>query len=89
MFQFNIALLVSFVAVVTSSPAPANLEQRAANCNVVTGALAILKPLGAPATSFCSSYLHIPATSTLTTTSAPPPRYDTSLLLLLLLRRLL
>jgi hypothetical protein len=44
---------------------------RAVNCKVVTGVLAVVKALGVPATSFCSSYLHIPATSTVQATVTP------------------
>jgi hypothetical protein len=47
------------------------IEQRAVNCNAVTGVLGIVKALGAPATSFCSSYLSVPATSTVLTTTTP------------------
>jgi hypothetical protein len=44
---------------------------RAVNCKVVTGVLGVVKALGAPATSFCSSYLHVPATSTIQATITP------------------
>ncbi|KAH7068809.1 hypothetical protein BKA63DRAFT_520156 [Paraphoma chrysanthemicola] len=44
---------------------------RAVNCNVVTGVLGVVKALGAPATSFCSSYLRVPATSTIKATITP------------------
>lgn len=47
---------------------------RAVNCGVVTGALAFLKVLGGPATSFCSSYLHI-GTTTVTNVITPPTRF--------------
>ncbi|KAF2623337.1 hypothetical protein BU25DRAFT_451331 [Macroventuria anomochaeta] len=48
------------------------LKERAVNCNKVNAALGVLKILGSPATTFCSSYLHIPATVTQTATVAPP-----------------
>jgi hypothetical protein len=44
---------------------------RAVNCKAVTGVLAVVKALGAPATSFCSSYLNIAPTSTVKITSTP------------------
>jgi hypothetical protein len=43
------------------------------NCNVVVGVLALLKGLGNPATSFCSSYLQI-GTVTVTVVITPPLR---------------
>ncbi|KAH7346019.1 hypothetical protein BKA66DRAFT_447873 [Pyrenochaeta sp. MPI-SDFR-AT-0127] len=44
---------------------------RAVDCAKVTGALSVLKKLGPPATSFCSSYLKIQG-KTATTTFTPP-----------------
>jgi hypothetical protein len=48
-----------------------HLEKRV-NCNAVNAALTVLKALGPPATTFCSSYLHIPATATATVTAPTP-----------------
>lgn len=48
------------------TPAVAELDKRAVNCNAVNLALSALKILGAPATSFCSSYISVPATTTMT-----------------------
>ncbi|KAH6616258.1 hypothetical protein C7974DRAFT_379198 [Boeremia exigua] len=45
----------------------------AVNCKAATGVLGAVKALGAPATSFCSSLLQVPATSTVQTTITPPP----------------
>lgn len=55
------------------APMPTNLgiEKRAPDCKAVNAALTILKVLGPPATSFCSSYLHVPSAAT-TTFTAPP-----------------
>jgi hypothetical protein len=44
---------------------------RAVNCKAVTGVLAVVKALGTPATSFCSSYLNIAPTGTVKITSTP------------------
>jgi len=60
------------VAAMPDPAAAARLDQRAINCAQVTGALSALRKLGAPATAFCSSFLQIPATKTLTTTVTPP-----------------
>jgi hypothetical protein len=49
------------------------VQPPAVNCNVVIGALALLKRLGNPATSFCSSYLHV-GTVTVTSVITPPVR---------------
>jgi len=38
------------------------LVERAINCNAVTKVVNAVKALGGPATSFCSSFLSIPAT---------------------------
>jgi hypothetical protein len=51
---------------------PQRLEVRAVNGEVVTGVLAVMKALGGPATSLCSSYLHTPATTTVTITTTGP-----------------
>lgn len=72
MFKHILTLSLALAAVIVANPSPANLEERA-NCNAVSGALLVLKPLGAPATSFCSSYLKIPATSTVLSTTQPAP----------------
>lgn len=55
---------------VLAFPEP-EFEERAVNCAAVTGALGILKVLGKPATSFCSSYLHIPRPTTAVSTATP------------------
>jgi hypothetical protein len=47
------------------------LIARAVDCKVVTGVLSAVKALGAPATSFCSLYLRIPATTATTVTVMP------------------
>lgn len=63
-----------FTALGAAWPEPtpaAQLDQRAIDCSKVTGALSVLKKLGPPATSFCSSYLKIAGTKTLTTTFTP------------------
>jgi hypothetical protein len=75
MYKSNLVLLLSFTAAVVASPAPTALEDRnIINCKVI-GALADLKPLGAKATSFCSSYLHIPTPITQTVTAAAATVY--------------
>lgn len=56
-------------------PAPHHIAERAVNCKVVTGVLAAVKNLGGLATSYCSSYLHIPATTTLTSITTGTPGY--------------
>jgi hypothetical protein len=64
------------LAIATASPVPealnSDLEKRAPNCKAANVALTVLKALGPPATAFCSSYLHIPATitSVITATTA-------------------
>ena len=67
-------LLASVVALVSGSPVPEpqqqELEPRNLDCKAVNGALTLLKGLGAPATQFCSSYLHVPYTATQTITGA-------------------
>jgi hypothetical protein len=47
------------------------IEQRAVDCKAVTGVLAVVRALGAPATSFCSSYLGVPTAATKLTTTTP------------------
>ena len=49
-----------------------SIERRAVDCKKVNAALSVLKVLGPPATTFCSSYIHIPATTTQTATAVPP-----------------
>ncbi|KAL6704615.1 hypothetical protein ACN47E_008012 [Coniothyrium glycines] len=56
-------------ALTAAMPGPtpaAAFGERAVDCAKVNGALSVLKRLGPPATSFCSSYLRIPATKTTT-----------------------
>ncbi|KAF2432544.1 hypothetical protein EJ08DRAFT_121453 [Tothia fuscella] len=68
------ALLISplFLASTQASAVPEKIfVARAVNCKAVTGVLAIVMGLGAPATSFCSSFIHIPATTTKFTTTTP------------------
>jgi hypothetical protein len=64
------------LATVSANPFPVpmptdlGIEKRAHDCKAVNAALTILKGLGPPAISFCSSYLHIPTAAT-TTFTAP------------------
>ncbi|OAL49310.1 hypothetical protein IQ07DRAFT_588635 [Pyrenochaeta sp. DS3sAY3a] len=64
----SIAIAPWGIQPVLSYPSNDIVIARAVNCKVVTGVLGVVKALGAPATSFCSSYLNIPATSTVRTT---------------------
>jgi hypothetical protein len=74
MYKLNLGLvLLSSLTAVTANPAPHVIEERVINCKAVNKVLLALKGLGGQATSFCRSYLHVPATSTVTTTSYPPP----------------
>jgi hypothetical protein len=61
------------LAIATASPVPdaldSHLQERALDCKAINTALTVLKALGPPATAFCSSYLHIPATITSVTTA--------------------
>jgi hypothetical protein len=61
------------LAIATASPVPdaldSDLQERALDCKAINTALTVLKALGPPATAFCSSYLHIPATITSVTTA--------------------
>ena len=70
----SIKLLVLGIAgLAIAHPEPtraANLDKRV-DCAKVNGALTVLRKLGPPATAFCSSYLRIPATTTIKTTSTP------------------
>ncbi|KAH8635888.1 hypothetical protein IG631_07722 [Alternaria alternata] len=71
--------LSSFIAVagvlsisaVSAEPTPPQF-QKSVDCKAVNLALTVLKKLGPPATSFCSSYLNIPATKTLSITTTTP-----------------
>jgi hypothetical protein len=47
--------------------------ERYVDCKIVTGVLSVLKGLGGPATSFCSSYLSI-GTATVTNVVTPATR---------------
>jgi hypothetical protein len=71
MVSFKFLAVSSVVSVALAHPQPtpaAHLEERT-DCAKINGALTILKKLGPPATSFCSSYLKVPMTKTLTTTT--------------------
>lgn len=61
-----------------TTPMPANpaTEKRAPDCKAVSAALTILKALGPPATSFCSSYLRIPTAATTTFTAPAAITYE-------------
>jgi len=71
--------LSSFIAVagvlsisaVSAEPTPPQF-QKGVDCKAVNLALTVLKKLGPPATSFCSSYLKIPATKTVSITTTTP-----------------
>ena len=64
---------------VNARPQPGEeLVARAVNCKAVTGVLGAVKALGAPATSFCSSYLNVPATTTIKITTRPTKYASTS-----------
>jgi hypothetical protein len=49
-----------------------HLARRTVDCGKVTGVLSAVKALGPLATAFCSTYLHIPGTTTVQTTTTPP-----------------
>ncbi|KAJ4378756.1 hypothetical protein N0V86_005627 [Didymella sp. IMI 355093] len=66
--RFNVVLAAT-ISSVAALPAEPTLEARAVNCAKITGALSVLKNLGPPATTFCSSFLKVPATATITTTT--------------------
>ncbi|KAH7064290.1 hypothetical protein BKA63DRAFT_572206 [Paraphoma chrysanthemicola] len=67
-----LALFTWTLATVSANPFPAPMptdpaiEKRAPDCKAVNAALTILKALGPPATSFCSSYLRVPTAATTT-----------------------
>jgi hypothetical protein len=67
-----LALFTWTLATVYANPFPAPMptdpaiEKRAPDCKAVNAALTILKALGPPATSFCSSYLRVPTAATTT-----------------------
>jgi hypothetical protein len=74
MVAIKLLLAATVSRLVTAWPEPtlpANLHNRAIDCSKVTGALSVLKKVGPPATSFCSSYLKIPGTKIVTTTVTP------------------
>ncbi|PVH73588.1 hypothetical protein DL98DRAFT_538227 [Cadophora sp. DSE1049] len=79
-FTKLIPLLATFVVADIASYDPElglvvripDLEDRAVNCKVLNGVLSVLKGLGGPATSFCSSYLSI-GTATVTSVVTPAP----------------
>ncbi|KZM25154.1 hypothetical protein ST47_g3697 [Ascochyta rabiei] len=65
-------LFVAAVGSVSALPAEPTLAARGPiNCAKVDGAIAVLKNLGTPATTFCSSFLKIPAIATATATIIP------------------
>lgn len=75
MVAFKLLLAATASGLVAAWPEPtaaAYLDNRAIDCSKVTGALSVLKKLGPPATTFCSSYLKLPGTKTSTTTITPP-----------------
>ncbi|KAJ5928186.1 hypothetical protein N7466_007142 [Penicillium verhagenii] len=50
------------------------IEERSLQCDIYVEVIDLLGALGGPATGFCSSYLHIPSTSTVPgPTVIPPP----------------
>ncbi|USP77819.1 hypothetical protein yc1106_05093 [Curvularia clavata] len=51
--------------------APGQLDLRGANCGKVNGAFVALEKLGPQGTSFCRSFVNIPATSTTVTITTP------------------
>lgn len=62
----------SVLGVVLPEPtAPAQLDLRGVNCGEVNGAFATLEKLGLQGTSFCRSFVDMPATSTTVITSIP------------------
>ncbi|KAH7074343.1 hypothetical protein BKA63DRAFT_312064 [Paraphoma chrysanthemicola] len=69
----NSRLLVLIAAAAHANPIaqPTSSLGKGINCNQVNVVLNVIKALGPPATSFCSSYLHIPAPTTRITTIAP------------------
>ncbi|KAF2658040.1 hypothetical protein K491DRAFT_739935 [Lophiostoma macrostomum CBS 122681] len=67
---FTLSLATCAVAGPIAQPTDA-LVRRAVDCKKVNAALSVLKILGPPAKTFCSSYIHIPATATQTTTAVP------------------
>lgn len=69
-----VGVVLAAVLLLTAQASVVVLDERAVNCKVVTGALGALKGLGAPATAFCSAYLHVPATAVTTTTSTQAAR---------------
>jgi hypothetical protein len=73
----NPQLLLVIAATASANPVarPTNALEKRINCNQVNAVLGVLKVLGEPATTFCSSYLRIPATATRTTTITPAVVY--------------
>ncbi|CAO2652061.1 Nn.00g003440.m01.CDS01 [Neocucurbitaria sp. VM-36] len=76
-FKFLVLGIAGTAAAFPQPTAAPDLEKRA-NCAKVTGALSVLKKLGPPATSFCSSYLKVPGAKTSTTTVTPVTTATTS-----------
>lgn len=73
----NSLLLISIAATTHANPMaqPTDLLEKRLNCKDVNVVLNVIKALGPPATSFCSSYLHIPGPTTRTTTLATATVY--------------
>jgi hypothetical protein len=74
MTMFKFLLVAAVSGLVTAWPEPtaaAYLDNRAIDCSKVTGCLSVLKKIGPPATTFCSSYVKISATKITTTTFTP------------------
>ncbi|KAF1831415.1 hypothetical protein BDW02DRAFT_55487 [Decorospora gaudefroyi] len=83
MVLFHHLLLAACASLAAAYPEPTtglylNKRTTKPNCSKLNGALTILKKLGPPATSFCSSYLKIPATTTSVTTTTPVTTITTS-----------
>jgi hypothetical protein len=71
-FTITLAIAAYSNHLVSAHPNPNEVfVARAVNCKAVTGVIGAIKALGAPATSFCSSYLKVPATSTVRATVTP------------------
>lgn len=64
-------IFAAAIGSVVAFPAEPTLAARAVDCGKVTGALSVLKNLGPPATTFCSSFLKVPATQTVISTTTP------------------
>lgn len=66
-------LLISIAGTAHANPIapPTDFLKKRTTCKQVDVVLNVIKALGPPATTFCRSYLHIPAPTTRTTTIAP------------------